>query len=124
MENKRKYNRILFSAIAHLIIAEEHYETTLIDLSLKGALVDMPEDWPGIENIENREDATLSFTLSDGSIDITMSVSLAHEHGGHIGLSCNKIHIDSATHLRRIIELNLGDSLLLDRDFEHLAVPE
>ena len=52
-----------------------------------------------------------------------MKVHKAHERNNCIGLTCDSIDIDSATHLKRLIELNVGSAELLNRNLEHLAVP-
>ena len=41
----------------------------------------------------------------------------------HLGLFCHHIDIDSITHLRRLIELNLGDETLLQRELAELLPP-
>jgi len=38
-----------------------------------------------------------------------------------LGLSCREIDLDSITHLRRLVALNLGDEALLDRELGLLA---
>ena len=40
--------------------------------------------------------------------------------GLHTGLLCKGIDLDSVTHLRRLIELQLGDPALLERDLAEL----
>lgn len=50
-----------------------------------------------------------------------MTVSLAHEKGRQLGFYCEEIDLDSITHLRRLIELNLGSSELLERELSALV---
>jgi hypothetical protein len=40
-----------------------------------------------------------------------------------LGFQVQYIDLDSATHLRRLVELNLGDPALLEREFENLLAP-
>jgi hypothetical protein len=51
---------------------------------------------------------------------IVMAVSVAHQGAGRIGLDCTHIDIESAQHLRRLVELNLGDDALLHRELAAL----
>ena len=51
-----------------------------------------------------------------------MNVKVAHVEGRYAGLVCEGIDIDSVTHLRRLVELNLGDPDLLDRELSSLIV--
>jgi hypothetical protein len=45
---------------------------------------------------------------------------VAHLEGQHIGIECQDIDLASLTHLRRLVELNTGDSELMDRELSHL----
>ena len=47
---------------------------------------------------------------------ISMETRVAHEQGRYIGLLCLAIDLDSITHLRRLVELNLCDPNLLERE--------
>ena len=55
---------------------------------------------------------------------INMEASIAHIEGRQVGLKRAHIDMDSISHLRRLVELNLGDSELLHRELEHLAAPD
>ncbi|MFG5410056.1 hypothetical protein ABXN37_20595 [Piscinibacter sakaiensis] len=50
-----------------------------------------------------------------------MAVSVRHAEDGEIGLACTGLDLDSATHLRRLIALNLGDPALAERDLQALV---
>ena len=50
-----------------------------------------------------------------------MDVTVAHLNGTCVGVRCDKIDIDSASHLRRLLELNLGDADLLSRELTELS---
>ena len=50
-----------------------------------------------------------------------MDVWVAHEENKELGLKCKDIDVDSITHLRRLIELNLGDPDLLERELSALG---
>ena len=49
-----------------------------------------------------------------------MTAGIAHVDGNRAGLLCRSIDLDSVTHLRRLIELQLGDPALLERDLAEL----
>ena len=102
MDERRKFSRILFATNAHLQQGVAQWETTILDLSLNGALV---------------EDAiTLSFILPESDIEIRMETELVHQKNAQLGLKCNFIDVDSISHLKRMVELNLGDASLLNRE--------
>ena len=46
---------------------------------------------------------------------------MAHLEGNRTGIACDHIDVDSASHLRRIVELNTGNEALLEREIEALV---
>ena len=121
MDERRQFLRILFDRPAYLNHAEQAWSTTLLDLSLQGALVSTPKDWDS-----EITQFTLSFSLSDvaeQAIEIMMDVQLRHQNAQSLGLKITHIDIDSASHLKRLVALNLGDEELLHRELEHLSEP-
>nr|WP_111977346.1 PilZ domain-containing protein [Algibacillus agarilyticus] len=117
MDERRRFNRIVFSTTAKLHLADEVWDVELVDLSLKGALVKTitPSDFDP-HHIYHME-----FKLPDTDFTILMSVNIAHQEDGYLGLLCHHIDIDSVTHLKRMIELNLGDGEMLNRELAHLS---
>ncbi|WP_434926875.1 PilZ domain-containing protein [Shewanella sp. HL-SH2] len=120
MDERRKFSRILFDANAYLAQAESTWRTTILDLSLNGALVEIPDTFSGTKN----SDITLEFVLPDSDIQLVMNTKIVHKTSKHLGLRCLHIDVESISHLRRIIELNLGDAELLNRELEMLIQPE
>lgn len=120
MDERRKFSRILFDANAYLAQAESTWRTTILDLSLNGALVEIPETFNGTQN----SDITLEFVLPDSDIQLVMNTKIVHKTSKHLGLRCLHIDVESISHLRRIMELNLGDADLLNRELEMLFQPE
>lgn len=116
MKNRRKYSRILFSTPATLVINEYTYNCELLDISLNGALISLPDKLLADKNAL----AELTFSLPESQITINMSVEIRHIEPFHLGLHCVHIDIDSITHLKRLVELNLGDDDLLHRELTML----
>ncbi|TMM41993.1 PilZ domain-containing protein [Colwellia ponticola] len=117
MENKRQFTRILFSINAELEIEGKTYPVSIHDISLNGALVSAIKSDHSLKGKLGR----LHFLLSDQESAVTMAVVVVHEEDEETGLQCNAIDIDSVTHLRRLIELNLGDSKQLNKELRHLS---
>lgn len=94
------------------------HEVLVIDLSLNGVLL-VPAAGA---TIADRTDAAyrLRLTLSSNT-NIAMDLRLAHSKPGYAGFLCERIDIDSLTHLRRLFELNLADPALLQRELAELA---
>lgn len=116
MIERRRFFRVIFSTPAKLSQGDCHWQTKLLDLSLQGALVEEPQDWP--------TDATgrfeLSFALAGSDIEIRMEVESSHVGKKRLGLYCHHIDIDSVSHLKRLIELNVGNADMLKRELAHL----
>lgn len=109
----RHFSRIRFQTGAHLLIDGREIACEVCDLSLKGALIEAPDPAtlppPG-------ERCLLELQL-DSDARVRMEGDVAHVEGRRLGLVCREIDLDSITHLRRLIELNLGDAALLQREF-------
>jgi hypothetical protein len=109
--DKRHFHRIFYNSEATLSSQVSTYPCRVVDISLKGCLLRFNTPW--IEPIEDI--FTLKLQLSE-DLTITMQVTVTHVIGNDAGFKCEHIDIDSISQLRRLVELNLGDSDLLERD--------
>lgn len=112
----RRFLRLPFVAQALVLTHSGHLAVRLEDISLKGALVSFTAHNPLLLN----EPCQLQLELAS-DCTIVMWGAVAHVEGLHAGLRCEAIDLDSMTHLRRLVELNVGDTELLDRDFSALV---
>lgn len=115
-EDKRRFHRIIYNAEAVLQSDQVFYPCKIVDLSLKGCLVSFDEPWAG----SPERLYTLTLKLTD-EVSIIMGVEVAHVVGTQVGFKCQHIDIDSISRLRRLVELNLGDSDLLERELAALS---
>ncbi len=115
--NNRRFSRILFCNEAALEQDQQVFDTSVLDLSLKGALISRPAGWAGVVG----SPGVLRFRLSQSELELVMEVIIAHTHDQTVGLKCERMDIDSASHLRRLLELNLGDADLLSRELSELS---
>ncbi|GIU40313.1 cyclic diguanosine monophosphate-binding protein [Shewanella colwelliana] len=111
MDERRQFSRILFDANATLTQQGNVWPTIIHDLSLNGVLLEQPQGFSVTDN-----PIALSFTLGDSEIVVSMETKLVYQKEGQLGLECLHIDVDSISHLRRMLELNLGDASLLDRE--------
>lgn len=114
-QDRRHFWRATFHSPVHLVLHGQVTEADLYDISLKGALVKIPADWPG----KNGDRCQLRLNLA-ANMTISMSGTITHVAGRRIGLRCDNIDLDSVTHLRRLVELNAGDPGLLERELSAL----
>lgn len=116
-DERRRFTRIPFQATAHVVSANGSWYGRLIDISLKGVLITLPQNWEG----KPGEHFLLELPLDDSAISIRMEVLVAHCNEHRVGLECAHIDLDSITHLRRLMELNVGDVELLNRELSALG---
>lgn len=119
MENNRKFSRLPFKTAAFVIAPGETdaVPVDLVDISLKGALVDLPRG----RELRLETLVALRLELEDTDIAIEMKTEVVHVNEGRIGLRCQSIDMESMTHLRRVMELNLGDSTIWEREVLQLG---
>lgn len=115
-QERRQFSRILFDAWAELRQGDRHWHAAVLDMSLKGLLVREPEDWRVDPN-----QPVLAAVRLDHHCHIQMSVRLRHQNNGRVGFECEHIDLDSISNLRRLVELNLGDAQLLERQLGALG---
>ena len=108
---RRRFRRIAFDATAELRQNGSEWPVKLVDLSLKGLLVERPDNWKGNKALPFEVDIRL-----DQKTHIKMQARLTHEDPGQLGFVCKHIDLDSISHLRRFVELNLGDEQEMERE--------
>lgn len=115
-QERRIFSRIAFDSTITLKQGNEQWTATLIDLSLKGLLIEKPADW----SADTSQLIEAQIDLDKETI-ITMSLNWRHNNNGQVGFECEHLDIDSIIHLRRLVELNLGDETLLERELASLG---
>lgn len=112
---RRRFQRIDFDAPAELRQGERCWPARLIDLSLKGLLVERPTHWTP-DPTQNYE----AVIKLDVDTWVKMQVELRHEEATRLGFACLYIDIDSMCHLHRLVELNLADRTEMMRELREL----
>lgn len=115
-DDRRRFTRVPFDAQTVLHQDGWHVPVQLVDVSLRGLLVVRPDTW---EAARGAQPFAAVIDLSEGN-QITMEVTLVHAEEGLLGFKCEHIDLDSISHLKRLVALNLGDSSLLDRELAAL----
>lgn len=118
MTNQRRFSRIQFDSPATFKLSDQSYSGQVLDISLKGVMIDLPENAPA-ELLGKK--GQLDIGSDEGNMHIKMSVHCIHVEGKSIGLESISIDIDSAGHLRRLVEVNLGSDALLNREMAALV---
>jgi hypothetical protein len=118
IDERRNFSRIPFHAQAHVQAdkGELHLNCEVLDVSLNGILIIKPDGWRG----QLTDNYKIDLILENAQLVIKMSAAVAHIDGGSIGFVCKNIDLDSISHLKRLVELNLGDEALLHRELASL----
>lgn len=113
---RRSYNRIPFSAEILMQCGTEEWSCNLLDISLKGMLVEPPDNL----DIDMNNPCGMALFLGE-DISIHARVNITHSSNGNWGLKWLQIDVTSLQHLRRLIELNTNDPAMLTRELAELA---
>jgi len=115
---RRRFIRIPFDAKAHINTedGDQFLNCQVLDVSLKGLLVEKPGQWQA----EMQQPCHVDLVLQQGEVVIQMNAKVAHIAKDAIGFECEQIDLDSITHLKRLVELNLGDDSILHRELSAL----
>lgn len=105
MNSKRNFSRINFAANAQIELKYNIIEAELLDISLKGTLMH-PKIQPPLEKGDR---CTLKIFLHSSDIILSFNAELVHIQQNDFGFKFLDIDIDTMTHLRRLLDLNIGD---------------
>ena len=115
-QQPRRFSRIAFASPATLEGPAGRVACALQDISLKGALVEADGPAPAAG-----QPCTLILDLDGGRGQIRMKGRVVHASGRRIGLQSEELDLESIEHLRRLVEVNLGDEVLLHRELAALV---
>lgn len=110
MKEKRKFSRAVFDGRARLLHQGVDAPVTLVDLSMKGALLSLPKGMaPTTE-----DPAKLTLLLDDSDVIIPLEVVTRRTSEDQAGVEFKRLSLEAMQHLRRLVELNLGEDQNLD----------
>jgi hypothetical protein len=112
---RRRFTRISFDAKTELNVGGSIFDVALVDVSFNGVLVKSDEPL----TFDIGQEAEVTIHLLGDDIAIRTPATLAHKREQEYGFLIENLDIDSLTLLRRLVELNLGDETLLERELDH-----
>lgn len=114
--NERRYfSRVAFHTWTELSQQGKSWQCELLDISLKGLLLGEPEGF----DADATQPLFAKVLLSDSAV-IEMKVEVVRHQDNQLGLVCKVIDVESISHLRRLVELNLGDPNAAERELHEL----
>ncbi|MFB4394342.1 MULTISPECIES: PilZ domain-containing protein [unclassified Pseudomonas] len=114
-DDRRRFQRIDFDAPTELRQGDKRWSVKLLDLSLKGLLIERPAPWDA--DLTQDFDAIIHLAQDTR---VQMQVELRHEEPTRLGFVCLYIDLDSMSHLHRLVELNVADSTEMMRELREL----
>tara|TARA_R110002072_G_scaffold14582_9_gene60227 strand:- start:38561 stop:38956 length:396 start_codon:yes stop_codon:yes gene_type:complete len=118
--DKRRFSRIAFDAPVTIRSNDGDWGSSLIDISLKGVLISKPDNW----SYPNNAEFNISVGLEGHDSIINMNTKQVHVADKSLGLQCISIDLKSVSILKRLVELNLGDEDILDREIANMMTCE
>ena len=104
-ENRRNFSRVRFNAAAFLNAGNWRVQVDLVDISLKGALVCTDSHL----EITKDNSCEFEFHLNESEIVMKINAKVVYVRDNNLGLKFDNIDLESMIHLRRLVELNVGN---------------
>ncbi|MBW2467015.1 MAG: PilZ domain-containing protein [Deltaproteobacteria bacterium] len=112
MDERRNFQRIPFETEVEINCKKEKYHGELLDISLQGALVCGKEIIP----LEKGDKCELTVYLLGSEITLLFNVEIVHKEKDRFGFKFTGEDTETMTHLRRLLELNIGSSEAIDKE--------
>jgi hypothetical protein len=103
---QRRFRRIPFAAEVTLSAGQTSWSAELLDVALKGALIGTDSPLP----LAPGSQCDLSINLSGSPVTLSFLAELKHCEGTHYGFKFISEDLGTLTHLRKLLELNTGDT--------------
>lgn len=112
MVERRNFQRVPFATEAEINCEEKKIHGELLDISLQGALIEGKGNIP----FETGNICELSVLLVDSEITLQFDVDLVHREDNRLGFKFIGEDTETMTHLKRLLELNIGSSEIIDKE--------
>ncbi|HEY9035151.1 MAG TPA: PilZ domain-containing protein [Pseudomonadales bacterium] len=115
-DDQRQHHRINYDTPAIISQGNREWATLVIDLSVRGLLIWLPDDW----DADPEQPFTATIPLGGDAI-IRMALKLVRASSDRAGFLCESIDDASIAHLKQLLEWNLGDASLVERELSALG---
>ena len=117
MIERRQFSWVVYQVPTE-ISQEQINESGLVqDLSLHGLLIQCDE----LQRFSQDSPVHVSFKLAKSDINIQLEATIVSTINTSMRLRIEHLDIDSISHLKSLVELNVGDDEQLSREIEHLT---
>lgn len=119
-DERRRFHRFPFDAECELMLKDQPIPCHLMDLSINGMLVQVDDDRDYPLSAEMYLRLRLTGTVDDHVVAIRGVVRAVRVHQRLIACRFEALDMDSFVQLKALVEKNLGDVLMLDRELTQL----
>ena len=102
----RRFRRVPFETKVSLTVDQDHWTGELLEVAMKGALVKTMVPMP----IPTGTRCQLAISLPGTAITLDFDAELVHVEAQQYGFKFISEDLETLTHLRKLIELNTGDT--------------
>ncbi len=118
MEKKRLFSRITCDEKIIVLFNKETVEARLLEVSLKGALMEFKEEPLMLVG----ERCRITLTLKDSDVVLQFRAEVVHGSKNRVGVKFKFMDIDTFIHLRSFLEARTADPQLICEEMGHLIV--
>lgn len=104
--NERRFRRVPFDAEVRLAAGGEEWRGHLLDIALRGALLECDPAVP----LPTGTPTALSIPLPGSEIALDFEAELVHREENRLGFRFLHLDLATFTHLRALLALNSGDA--------------
>lgn len=115
-KERRNFSRVDFSTRVSIEINGQTFEADLVDISLKGALLQTDNTIL----VKNNQKCLFEFRLDKTSIVMKTEAKIVFIKNNNLGIKFENIDLESMIHLRRLVELNMGDPDKIQKELSFL----
>jgi hypothetical protein len=116
-QERRRFHRVVTDKPVVVQTDDGPQEGKTLDVSLRGLLIEPVDGWQPEAGV----DVSARIRLDGELCCIEMEGQVVHVDPGRIGIHVTSVDLESAARLRRMVELNLGDTEDLERDLAELV---
>ncbi|MFA0112988.1 PilZ domain-containing protein [Vibrio sp. 10N.261.46.E11] len=117
MIERRQFSRVVYQTPTDISQGNVNVSGSVQDLSLHGLLIQCDK----LQQLRTDIPVQASFKLENSDINIQLEATIVSTINTSMRLRIEHLDIDSISHLKRLVELNVGDDKLLYREIEHLT---
>jgi len=105
MEDRRQFQRFCLDCLVSISASTVYFETELLNLSFRGALVVLPPKHR--EEVQLHSSLCATIVLAP-TVTIEMTGNVVHQSSNTVGIQCTWLDPQSASRLSRFVELSMG----------------